>query len=318
MSEKRNLGKSDIKITPIGLGTWQFSEEKSFQRFFWKTIDPETRTQIVNETVKSGVNWFDTAEAYGFGASERGLRDSLLELNLEYPDVLIATKWHPILRRARSIGKTIDKRIEYLSPYPITLHQVHNPFSLAKRKSEMKEMAKLLDAKKIESVGVSNFNVNQVRTAYNTLEELGYPLVSNQVHYSIFNRGIEKKLIPQAKELGMTIIAYSPLEQGLATGRFHEDPQSLNYVKFIRRRSLKGKIKESQKLIDDMKSIANNHKVTVAQVALNWLINFNGETVVAIPGASKSHHAKTNAETMKFKLSHEELNALDEASHMFI
>ena len=116
LMQKRKLGKSNIEITPIGLGTWQFSEEKSFQRFAWKTIDPETRTQIVNETIKSGVNWFDTAELYGFGASERGLRDSLLELNQKHPDVLIATKWNPVAKRASSIGKTIDKRIECLSP----------------------------------------------------------------------------------------------------------------------------------------------------------------------------------------------------------
>lgn len=315
---KRRLGKSDVEITPIGLGVWQFSEAKGFHKFFWNKIEPDTRKEIVAETIKGGVNWFDTAEIYGNGRSERGLRDSLLDVGAKYPDILVATKWNPVMRTAKSIGKTIGKRIENLSPYPITLHQVHNPLSFSRPEREMEEMAKLLDAGKVQNVGVSNFNTKSLVNAYNRLEELGYPLVSNQVKYSILDRRVETNLIPKAKELGVTIIAYSPIEQGLATGRFHDNPGSLNSLPGLRKRALKRKFEKSRKVIEAMKSIAEEKETTVSQVALSWLINFSEETVVAIPGASKPHHAKINAGAMQVNLSREQMNTLDEFSQVFL
>jgi aryl-alcohol dehydrogenase-like predicted oxidoreductase len=236
----------------------------------------------------------------------------LQELSLNHPDVLVATKWNPIFRRARSIGKTVRKRLENLAPYPITLHQVHNPASFSSPEAEMNEMAKLLDADKVKTVGVSNFSVKGMTRAFNRLEELGYPMVSNQVKYSILDRSKEKSLIPSAIEKGITIIAYSPVEQGLATGRFHENPEMLKMVPFVRKRVIKRKLEGSKKVIDLMKEIAERYEVSIAQIALNWLINFHGETVVAIPGASKVHHAEQNAGAMKFNLTKEEMNALDD------
>ncbi|MHA2501779.1 MAG: aldo/keto reductase [Candidatus Kariarchaeaceae archaeon] len=315
---KRKLGGSDIEITPIGLGVWQFSEAQGFHKYFWDGIDVETRDDIVRTSVDGGVNWFDTAEVYGSGRSERGLAGSLSALNYEDPDVLVATKWSPFFRFARSIGKTFPKRESNLAPYPITLHQVHNPASFSSPSKEMEEMAKLLDTGKVRSVGVSNFSVKGQRKAFERLEELGHPMVSNQVKYSILDRRIENKLLPAAKELGVTIIAYSPVEQGLATGRFHDSPGSLSSVPSIRRRVMKRKLTKSQPVIDLMRDIAETHQVTVSQVALNWLINFHGVSVVAIPGASKPHHAEQNAGAMHFELSKEQLNALDDVSQVFL
>lgn len=254
-NDERKLGKSDIEITPIGLGVWQFSEAQGIHKYFWKAIDPQTRTEIVDISVKSGINWFDTAEVYGNGKSERGLRDSLQELETKHPDVLIATKWNPIMRRARSIGKTIGKRLENLSPYPITLHQIHNAASFSKPETEMVEMAKLLRDEKVKSVGVSNFSTDKTVRAYEALEKEGYPLVSNQVRYSILDRRPERKLIDKAKELGITIIAYSPLAQGLATGRFHKNPETISTIPFIRKRRFKRKFESATKLLDEMENI---------------------------------------------------------------
>ena len=315
---KRKLGKSDIEVTPIGLGVWQFSEAQGFHKLFWKKIEPATRTEIVQTTINGGVNWFDTAEIYGNGRSERGLRDSLQELGVQHPNVLIATKWNPVLRRAKSIGKTIGKRIDNLAPYPITLHQIHNPASFSSPTTEMIEMAKLLRDGNVKSVGVSNFNTKRMIEAYEALENEGYPLVSNQVRYSILDRKPERNLMEKAKELGVTIIAYSPLAQGLATGRFHEKPETVKSIPFIRKRRFKKKFNAATKVIDEMKTIAELHEKTVSQVALNWLINFYGDMVVAIPGASKPSQAEQNAGAMDFELTKDEMNTLDELSRQFI
>lgn len=316
---KRKLGKTDIEITPIGLGVWQFSEAKGFHKFFWKGIEKEETKNIVDITIKSGVNWFDTAEIYGSGRSEMGLSRALEELNVKEEDIFIATKWNPIFRTAKSIEKTFHKRVENLSPYPITLHQVHNSASFSSAEKEMKAMANLLDTGKVKAVGVSNFSSSAMIKSNNTLEERGHSLASNQVRYSLLDRRIEKNgVLDTAKELGTTIIAYSPLEQGLLTGKFHDNPDLLNNTPFIRKRILKRKYEKSRVLIDLLKSIADNHEVAHSQVALNWLINYHGETVVAIPGASRSKHAELNAGTLNFELSREEMDVIDEKSTSFI
>ena len=111
------------------------------------------------------------------------------------------------------------------SPYPIDLYQIHNPLSLSSTAAQMKAMAGLVRAGKIKTVGVSNFGARRMIKAHRLLAAEGIPLVSNQVHYSLLKRGIESNgTMDAARELGITIIAYSPLDQGVLTGRFHEDP----------------------------------------------------------------------------------------------
>ena len=316
---KRKLGKTDIEITPIGLGIWQFSEAKGFHKFFWKGIGKEETNNIVDITIKNGVNWFDTAELYGSGRSEMGLSRALTELNIKEEDILIATKWNPLFRTAKSIEKTFHTRVDNLSPYPITLHQVHNPASFSSAEKEMNAMANLLDAGKIRAVGVRNFSSSAMTKSNNALEGRGYSLASNQVKYSLLDRRIEGNgILDTAKELSSTIIAYSPLEQGLLTGKFHGNPELFDNIPFIRKRVLKRKYEKSCDLIDLLKSIADNHEAAPSQVALNWLINYHGNTVVAIPGASKSMHAQLNAGTLDFDLSKEEMDAIDEKSQIFI
>ena len=112
----RDLGKSGIQITPIGLGTWQFSGGKRFNRWIWKSLTAENQNAIIQAALDGGINWFDTAETYGFGQSERGLSMSLQRAGIKNDEVIIATKWNPIGRTAGSIPKTINKRQENLAP----------------------------------------------------------------------------------------------------------------------------------------------------------------------------------------------------------
>lgn len=314
-SHLRPLGQTDILVSPIGLGTWQFSQNSIAAAGNWAVIDQDAVNAIVQKALDGSVTWFDTAEIYGFGRSERALARALLTAGVTPGQAVIATKWWPIPRFAGSIRRTIDKRIKNLSPYPIDLHQVHWPRSLSSIESVMDAMADLVEAGKIRAVGVSNYNADQMRRAHARLVRRGIPLASNQVKYNILDRSIEQNgVLEAAEELGITIIAYSPLEMGLLTGKFHADPGLLDSRPWRRRRKLKDRLHITQPLITRMAELAAKYDATITQIGLNWLINAHGQRVVAIPGATKPHHAADAAGTMNFALTPAELTGLDDAA----
>ena len=316
----RNLGKSDLKITPIGLGCWQFSKQGNLAGKFWPSLEDELIRDIVRVSLEGGVNWFDTAEVYGQGASEKVLAKSLVALGKKPGDVIVATKWWPMFRTASSIITTVDERLACLNPYPIDLYQVHQPWGFSSEVKEMEAMAALVRSQKVRYVGVSNFSAKKMRSAWETLQRSGISLVSNQVQYSLLHRKIETDgILETAKELGITIIAFSPLAQGLVTGKFHENPELLKNIGF-RKYSSRFKpqgMEKSRPVAELVKQLAVKYQVTPSQVALNWLINFHGNMVVAIPGATKVKHAVENTAVMKFNLSPEDMKLLDEVSSGF-
>ena len=314
----RKLGNTELKLTPIGLGTWQFSKRKNLAGKFWPELSDEESFEIVKTSYVNGINWFDTAELYGKGESEKTLSQALQNAGIKDTDVTVATKWNPIFRSACSILKTIDDRQKFLNGYTISLHQVHNPMSFSSIKKEMEAMAKLADQQKIKYVGVSNFSAKQMHKAHNELSKHGHVLASNQVQYNMLQRKIEyNEIMETAKDLGIAIIAYSPLAQGILTGKYHQNPEDIKSKKGFRKRmpSFKQKgLEKSRPLIDTLTKIAEQHEATPAQIALNWLVNFHGEQVFAIPGASNSKQAKSNAGAMNIKLTENEMNALNEES----
>ena len=186
---------------------------------FWPKLEDDLIHEIVKSSLEGGINWFDTAEIYGNGASEKALAASL-QVNGKKPgEVMVATKWWPMFRTASNIAKTIDQRLEALPPSPSIFTRFISPVVSQMKKPKWKAMAKLVKENKIRYVGVSNFSAAKMRSAWETLQKHGIPLVSNQVRYSLLDRKIESNGILQtAKELGITIIAYSPLAQGLSPG----------------------------------------------------------------------------------------------------
>ena len=317
--KKRTLGKTDIIVTPIGQGVMQMSGGSRFGNLMFSPIPEQEVNDIIKTAVDSGINWFDTAEVYGFGASERNLARGLLAAGVKDENVVIATKWMPIMRWAGSIKKTIDKRIENLHPYTIGLHQIHMPYSFSSLTSQLNNMADLVEEGRIESIGVSNFSAKQMRKAHEVLEKRGIPLASNQVNYNLLKRKIEKNgVLDTAKELGMTIISWGPLHSGLLTGKFHTNPELLKSKGAMRKRSFGRKLKKSQTLINELVRIAEVHNAAISQVALSWLVNYHGKTVVAIPGATKVSQSQLNGQTMNVKLSSEELTSIADLSEEFI
>jgi aryl-alcohol dehydrogenase-like predicted oxidoreductase len=281
-------------------------------------ISQETMNGIIRTALDGGINWFDTAEMYGRGRSEQGLANALRAAEKTDDEVIVATKWFPIFRTARNIPRTIHDRIRFLGGYSIDLYMVHQPWGFSSPEVEMDAMADLVQAGKVRSVGVSNFNAEQMRRAHTALQKRGLPLAANQMQYSLLHRKIETNgVLAAAQELGITITAWSPLASGLLTGKFHKDPEILNQTPFGRRMRLRREIERSRPLILALEEIAINHDATPAQIALNWLIHFQGEAVVAIPGASKVKQAEENAGVMNFKLTSDEMARLDELSRMF-
>jgi len=316
----RSLGKSDLMITPIGLGTWQFSKQQNMAGKFWPTLDDDVIQRIIKTSLEGGINWFDTAEVYGNGASEKALAKALGENGQKPGDIKVATKWWPMFRTASNILKTIDQRLEALSPFPIDLYQIHQPWGFSNEKAEMEAMARLVKKHKIHYVGVSNFSAAKMRSAWETLQKHNIQLVSNQVRYSLLDRKIESNGILQtAKELGISIIAYSPLSQGLVTGKFHENPELLKNIGMRKYSSVfkPAGLEKSRPLVTTIKELSLKYDVSSSHIALNWLVNFHGDTVVAIPGATKESHAKENTGAMSFSLSTEDMSLLDQKSALF-
>jgi aryl-alcohol dehydrogenase-like predicted oxidoreductase len=232
--------------------------------------------------------------------------------------VVVATKWWPLFRTAGNISRTIDDRLRYLDGYSIGLYMVHQPYGFSSKEAEMNAMADLVEAGKIRAVGVSNFNAGQMRRAHEALAKRGIPLAANQVLYSLLNRHIETNGVLQtAKELGITIIAYTPLAFGLLTGKYQRDPRLLRTKRFPWRARLQLQMRKSSGLVGALEKIAKDLAATPAQVALNWLINFQGEHVVSIPGVTNPDQARENAGAMNLSLSGDEMARLDELSKGF-
>ena len=322
MAEMRRLGQTPIEITPIGLGCWQFSGGHGIVGGYWGALAQETVDEIVRAALAGQVNWFDTAEIYGRGRSEQALARALKSAGKKDGDVVVATKWWPAPRTAASIKATFGERQRCLDGFSIDLHQVHQPFSFSSVEAQMDAMADLVDAKKIRAVGVSNFSARAMRRAHAALQRRGLPLASNQVRYSLVDRRIESNgVLAAAKELGVTIIAYSPLGQGILSGKFHDDPALIRSRSGPRRllpRFRARGLERTRPLVEELKRIATARGVTPSQVALNWVLHFHGETILAIPGASRPRHAEEAAAAMSFRLTGEEMSRLDAFSRPFV
>jgi len=322
MAANRPLGRSSITISPVGLGCWQFSQGRGLIGGYWPTIPQEEVNRIVAASLARGIDWFDTAESYGEGQSEAALSQALRAAGKQNGDVIVATKWRPHFRTASSIKSTIGERLRRLEPFGIDLHQVHHPFSLSSIAAQMNAMADLVETRKIRAAGVSNFSAGRMRAAHAALAARGIPLVANQMRYSLLDRAIGRNgVMEAASELGITIIAYSPLAQGILSGKYHRDPDLIRsrpgprkWMGAFRRPGLE----RSRPVVNALEEIGRAYSATASQVALNWLIHSHGETVVVIPGATSVAQAEENAGALGFRLGDAEMRRLEDLSRPFL
>ena len=303
------LGKTDIMITTVGVGTWAWGD-----RLIWgyggNTYNDADIREAFDVSLENGTNWFDTAEVYGMGKSEQFLGKFLPSASKE---VLVATKFFPFPWRIskQAMLRSLNKSLKRLQLSHVDLYQIHTPFGRWSKPEYVSTLAEAVNAGLARAVGVSNFNTEKTKLANETLLAAGVPLASNQVEYSLFNRRIEKNgLLDYCHENDITVIAYSPLAKGMATGKY--DPE--NPPPGARKRIYPPeKLQQFQPLITLLKEISAERGKTPAQVALNWTIC---KGTVPIPGAKNAKQAAENLGAMGWRLSPEEVAALDEASNL--
>ena len=234
----RKLGNTEIEISPVGLGMMEFGGGGGLLGAAFPEITQQVKNETVQAALEGGINWFDTAELYGLGVSEASLAAALKAAGKRDGEVVVATKWWPFPRTARSIPRTIHHRLRWLDGYSIGLYMVHQPFSFSSPEAEMEAMADLVEAGKIRSVGVSNYNPHAHAAGAPAAPRRGLPLAANQVLFSLLDRGIERDgTLETAKELGVTVIAYTPLASGLLSGKYHKRPELLQKKPFYWRGS---------------------------------------------------------------------------------
>lgn len=307
--------ESGEALSSLGLGTWQFSAGRGDLGKFWKALPQDRVTEIVRRAYEGGINWFDTAEKYGDGASERSLTLALKALGIAPNSVFIADKWWPKQRKASSLIDSIDERLKCLNDFPIGLYQIHWPESESWLRTEMKYLSQLVDTGKVQNVGLCNYNWRQVKRAHRMLKNRGIKLASIQVRYSLLHRSIEaNNLLKVSQDLDLKVIAWSPLESGLLSGAFHADGQKLSEIA-VSRKNMYGlsaeRLKATESLIALLREIGSRHSASVAQVALAWTTQFHGDTVLAIPGASSTRQAEESSKALALVLSGDECEQIN-------
>ena len=293
-------------ISKIGLGTWQFgSREWGYGQGY---AEQEAHT-IVRRAVELGVTVFDTAEIYGLGRSERILGAALGD---DRAKVVVASKIFPVLPLAPVVQQRAVASAARLGVAGIDLYQVHQPNPVVADTTTMRGMRALQDVGLVGEVGVSNYGLRRWRFAE---AALGRRVLSNQVRYSMVDRGPEKDLIPYAEQAGRIVIAYSPLGQGFLSGRYDARNPPTGAVRRANPYFLPENLERGTELIATLREVADAHDATPSQIALAYLLRH--PNVVAIPGASGVEQMERNAAAAEIDLADDEHAALVAAAHAF-
>jgi aryl-alcohol dehydrogenase-like predicted oxidoreductase len=305
MTETVVLGKTDIRLSPLGLGAWQWGD-----RLIWKAGPAYTETDIragFDAALQAGINWVDTAEVYGPWTSER-----ILGRFLRAAPVMVATKCFPYPWRfsAGALRGALQASLKRLGLPRVDLYQMHWPAPVVKVEDWMDAMASVARAGLTRAIGVSNYSAEQTRRAADRLSKYNLPLASNQIEYSLLQREPERNgVLAACRELGVTVIAYSPIAKGVLSGKYTPEhvPPGVRGRQYNR-----AYLSRIQPLIGLIKEIGSAHGGrTPTQVALNWLIC---QGTLPIPGAKTLRQAQDNAGALGWRLTQAEIQALNAAS----
>ncbi|OPX37986.1 MAG: aldo/keto reductase [Desulfobacteraceae bacterium 4484_190.2] len=299
-----SLGMSDVKITPIIMGTWQAGKR------MWAGIDDAEITKAIRAAFDSGITTFDTAEEYGWGHSERILGKALSDVRHQ---VVYATKIFPNHLKYDQVIERCHRSLKNLNTHYIDLYQIHWPAGswgtkVVPIQETMRAMNELLQQGKIRAIGVSNFSYSQLEEAAQFAR-----VDSLQPPYSLFWRHVEKDAMPYCIENNITILAYSSMAQGILTGKFgpgHKfakgDHRSKH--KLFKRENFK----RVQHALNRLRPIADRYDFTLGQLALAWVVAHKG--VCAIAGARNAEQVLQNAKAAEGHISDTELKEMDTIS----
>lgn len=307
MNDKIELGKTGIYISRLGMGLMQWGDitlPSQMVKAEEKVVLP-----MFEEALDRGITFFDTAEMYGNGKSELHLNLCLKAIS---SNIVIATKFMPFPWRLSKgeLKRALNNSLKRIGISQVDLYQMHWPFPPVRISSWMEAMADVVADGLIKAVGVSNYSPNQTEIAFDTLAQHNIPLASNQVKFNLLDRHPDRSgLVDKCNKLGVTIIAYSPLEKGLLTGKYSAEHLPQGLLAWRYNKSFITKIKP---LFNTLSEIGETHGgKTPAMVALNWLIC---RGVVPIPGARNPSQAIENSGALGWHLSDGEMNKLDTIS----
>ncbi len=314
MEDTVPLGRSGLRVSRIGLGAMVWGSPTGMDRWtpaqlaYGPSHGIEEEERALEASLVAGVNLIDTAAMYSNGASERRVGELT-----QGKDVLIATKFPTtFFARTRSLPAALETSLNRLRRRAIDLYQIHYPFPWMSIPGLMDLMADAVEMGKIRAVGVSNYSAEQMRIAHAALAKRGILLASNQVQYSLLHRRPEVDGVLNAcRELGVILIAYSPLAMGALTGKYSAKARASGIRSFTP--NFRGKaVQAVQAVVGLLREIGEHHSETPSQVALQWLIQ--KENVIAIPGAKNGKQASDNAGALGFSLTQSEIDVLDQAT----
>jgi aryl-alcohol dehydrogenase-like predicted oxidoreductase len=312
------LGPQGPTVPALGVGTWAWGDSVFWQYGGAYGVD-DVRAAF-NASLDAGINFFDTAEIYGLGKSEEIISQCVqarAQADGKPPQAILATKYMPLPWRfsAQALSDALSASLKRLKVPSVALYQVHWPFDfLMSQKTLMNALADEVEQGRIQTIGVSNYSAKQMREAHGYLAARGIPLAVNQVQYSLVHRKIESNgVLEAAQNLEVTILAYSPLAQGLLTGKYTvaSDLKPSGARRLDPRFNAKN-LANLEPVLAAMQTIGAAHGKTPVQVALNWLICKGN--VVPIPGAKNAKQAEQNAGALGWEMSLAEREQLDNVS----
>jgi aryl-alcohol dehydrogenase-like predicted oxidoreductase len=326
--ELRNLGKSNVKVTPMAFGAWAIGG------WMWGGAEASDAIKAIQAAWHEGITTIDTAPVYGFGRSEELVGKAMAGVARDKYQLLTKFGMNWMTEEGEYYFDTVDNEgkpfrmfkwasrekvmqecedsLRRLKTDYIDLYQIHWPDSTTPISETFEAVQRLMEQGKVRAAGVCNYNAAQVAEALKTV-----PLASNQVPYSLINRGIEKQLVPQAIDNGMSIIPYSPLQRGLLTGKIKPGHKfGEGDTREGNRFYTDENIRRANVLLEEIRPIANQHQATLAQLVINWTMHRPGIGCVLV-GARNEQQVKDNVGALKFQLSEEEMNRITEAAGRF-
>lgn len=308
MKQTTTLGHSNQKINRIGLGCMGMSE-------FYGSFDEEESINTLHKAIDLGVNFFDTADMYGWGANERLLGKAFKG---RWDDVILATKF-AVMRGANGeflglngkpeyIRQACDQSLKNLGVESIDLYFMHRQDPKVEIEEIVGAMSDLVKQGKVKYIGLSEVNAATLRRAHAV-----HPVSALQTEYSLWSREPEKELFDVCKELGISFVAYSPLGRGFLTGAIKSRADlETNDWRLTLPRFTDEAIRENLKFVDVIEQIAQDKKVTKAQVALAWVLSQNDE-IISIPGTRKIHRLEENLGAFNVELTKADLENIQKS-----
>lgn len=315
--QKRKLGKTDLELTTVGLGTWAMGGPWEYG---WGPQDDDEAIRAILAALEEGINWIDTAPAYGLGHSEELIARALKESSYK---PIIATKcgilWNErkekvtCLKR-ESIRRECINSLRSLSIEVIDLYQMHWPDPEEDVEEAWEEMIRLADEGKVRLIGVSNFNVEQLER----IRKMRQP-VSLQPPYNMLKRNVEKELLDYCAKHEMGVVAYSPMARGLLTGAFNQERLANLSPDDHRLRSPEFKeprFGATLELVEQLKKISARNNKTCAQLAISWVLR-RPEITAAIVGARNPRQIRETAPASNWNLSEDDLKEIEKILNDF-